>query len=176
MGSFPDHNVQYAWPPQDPTRMPNPPPISSSSSAFIYGEGSLNPNLRPSNAALRQRTQAQMGSSSGSSSGSRSSSPERYLSDYDDDNAGPRDEAAERDDKARRMNSRMRRGSEGWEVRPTGGWNGQPAYPAYPDSDPQVQAWMDQARHRPAWLEQGRYNVYEPTPDDIGYDDEEDER
>ncbi|WVN86643.1 uncharacterized protein L203_101812 [Cryptococcus depauperatus CBS 7841] len=184
-----DHNVQYFWPPQDPTKLPNPSPRPANTSPFTYGNG-FNPNLHPSNSMrIRQNNvdqeqstsaplddRAEMESPQGClalpegarhySSGeerddqsaythSVSSSPEPYLSDYDEHNEGPMI-------RGERM-AQVRRGSEGWEVRPrVGGWN-----QAYDEEG----AWDDEAGYddepgrqnaeRP-WEHRGRYNIYYP--------------
>lgn len=151
-----DPNVQYNWPPQDPSRLPNPPPPRDGN-AFIYGDG-LNPNLRPSNGRRRQVQSEQrhegadgwVSEDASGSGSSRGSSPERYLSDYDDENWGPRTAEETQEEQLRRLEGRVRRGSEGWEVRPAGSWN-------------QVVGMRDGPG--PAWLEQGRYNVYDPSDD-----------
>jgi palmitoyltransferase len=158
-----DPEVQYDWPPQDPSRLPNPPPPRDGS-AFIYGEG-LNPNLRPTSGRRKQvrPTRGQEGtdgwaSEHASGSGtSRGSSPEPYLSDYDDENWGPKTAEDAQEEQLRRLEGRVRRGSEGWEVRPSGAWN-------------QVGGLRDGPG--PAWLEQGRYNVYDPNDDDVMTDSE----
>jgi hypothetical protein len=91
----------------------------------------------------------------GSSSRSEGSgsSPERYLSDYEDDTL----EGESRDEEERRRMRGVRRGSEGWEVRPArAGWNG----------------WDGEViERRRAWEEEGRYNIYDP---DGGSDSEGD--
>nr|XP_019042469.1 palmitoyltransferase PFA4 [Kwoniella bestiolae CBS 10118]OCF21399.1 palmitoyltransferase PFA4 [Kwoniella bestiolae CBS 10118] len=158
-----DPHVQYSWPPQDPTRLPNPRPIPNGTSPFVYGNEGFNPNLRPSNSQIRSRSGASRtppnhtdhdgameGYSSteereyGSmSSGSRSSSPEIYLSDYDDHNEGPL-LSGER-------LPRMRRGSEGWEVRPVtaGSWA-------------DLEGGSAVGGQRRPWEDEGRYNYYVP--------------
>ncbi|WRT67380.1 uncharacterized protein IL334_004351 [Kwoniella shivajii] len=167
-----DSDVQYSWPPQDPTRLPNPHPLPDGTSPFVYGNEGFNPNLRPSNSAIRSRSSRtpsdhnhnydanhndQYGNdgngdevySSGedrdygsdlSDSRSRSSSPEIYLSDYDDHNEGPLPSGE-------RL-PRVRRGSEGWEVRP----------------GPATWAGGDDVEHgsRRPWEDQGRYHYYVP--------------
>ena len=152
---------QYAWPPQDPTRLTQPEPeyYKSSGSAFVYGNDSFNPALRPSNSSLRSRHQIQEGEGNVYSSGSErdndelseSSSPEPYMSDYDYDNSGP----LALGERMPRHN-RVRQGSEGYEVRPMGDWN------IVDHPQPQV---GERPREMP-WEERGRYNVYEPAQDD----------
>lgn len=83
------------------------------------------------------------------------SSPEPYMSDYDDENWGPL-ERGERMPRSREM--RVRQGSEGYEVRPMGDWNIVDDHPM-PRGD------------RP-WEEEGRYNVYHP---DVEWEEESDE-
>ncbi|ODN83420.1 hypothetical protein L202_01562 [Cryptococcus amylolentus CBS 6039] len=190
------HDCQYFWPPQDPSRYPNPPPRpSTASSPFTYGDG-FNPNLRPSN-ALRSRAardhehsldpngpnhtfeegEGEEAYSSGedrdNDSIRTSSSPEPYLSDYDEYNEGPLAPGE-------RM-TRVRRGSEGWEVMPVrGGWyaGGGPGA-GYEEEhqgrwqEQEQRVWDDQAgedgeswegvrgSQRP-WEDRGRYNIYYP--------------
>lgn len=195
------HESQYAWPPQDPTRLTNPGPeyYDQSGSAFVYGNESFNPALRPSNSSLRSRdhrhhrqaTQEGEVYSSGSErdneefpvegeSVSESSSPEPYLSDYDQDNWGP----VAHGERMPRYN-RVRQGSEGYEVRPMGSWNivDLPPDPGSrdPNSQDPSQGIMGERRRDNGipmpWEERGRYNVYEPAEDDGGddWDEEEDE-
>jgi palmitoyltransferase len=162
--------VQYTWPPQDPSRLPQPRHFPtegvSSDAAFVYGNSGFNPHLRPSNGSIRARQnrtasaedtllerhiapspiQASGQDDTGSmSSDSRSSSPEPYLSDYDEDNWGPMSRHA--DDRARRM----RRGSEGWEVRPSQPW-----------LEPDAYQPVEPARRLRPWEDSGRYNMYDP--------------
>jgi hypothetical protein len=148
---FKGHESQYAWPPQDPTRLTNPGPeyYNQSGSAFVYGNESFNPALKPTNSSLRSRdhqrhhqNQHQEGEvyssgserdneddlGEGSVSVSESSSPEPYLSDYDQDNYGP----VPPGERMPRYN-RVREGSEGYEVRPMGSWNVVDLPPGPPD-------------------------------------------
>jgi hypothetical protein len=154
---------QYAWPPQDPTRLTQPEPeyYKASGSAFVYGNDSFNPALKPTSSALRSRHQRQEGEvySSGSERDndepSESSSPEPYMSDYDYDNSGPL--AA-----GQRMprHNRVRQGSEGYEVRPMGDWN------IVDHPEPEVERVQGDIPREMPWEERGRYNVYEPAQDD----------
>ncbi len=150
-------------------------------SAFTYGEESFNPALRPTNGQLRSRNSdssqhadrshyenrpnaneyvspwhVEIGSDGEerrAGSDRSSSSPEPYLSDYDEENVGPLAPGE-------RM-SRVRRGSEGWEVKPNFAWNGQVATGVALEDDPEGRIGA-----RP-WEESGRYNVYEPyEPED----------
>ncbi|TYJ58112.1 hypothetical protein B9479_001208 [Cryptococcus floricola] len=190
-----DPDCQYFWPPQDPSRYPNPPPRPSTASPFTYGDG-FNPNLRPSN-ALRSRAardhehsldpndpnhtfeegEGEEAYSSGedrdNDSIRTSSSPEPYLSDYDEYNEGPLAPGE-------RM-TRVRRGSEGWEVMPVrGGWyaGGGPGVGHEEEEqgrwqEQEQRVWDDQAgedgeswegargSQRP-WEDRGRYNIYYP--------------
>ena len=148
---------QYAWPPQDPTRLTQPEPeyYKASGSAFVYGNDSFNPALRPTNSSLRSRHQTQgegevysSGSERDNDELSESSSPEPHMSDYDYDNSGP----LEHGERMPRHN-RVRQGSEGYEFRPMGDWN---------IVEPQE---GNRSREMP-WEERGRYNVYEPAQDD----------
>lgn len=167
-----DSSVQYLWPPQDPTRLPNPPAHNyASSSAFVYGNEGFNPALRPSNGAMRSRhrmdppTHDEEGMATGvaqhgadaratgsESSGSRSSSPERYLSDYDDDGGSTR---------SGELSGRVRRGSEGWEVRPIQPW-------LEVDRPIDAHPLSDHAHFARPWEQEGRYNYYDPEEDNEG--------
>lgn len=152
--------MQYSWPPADPTRLPNPDPPRGNASAFVYGNEGFNPALRPSSAALRARSrdsshpQPQQPGDTGwdgvdgtiteyseeSDDASGSSSPERYLSDYDEHDEGPMG-AGER---MAGSHMRVRRGSEGYEIRSG------------------VAGWDVEAGNRPPWEREGRYNYYVP--------------
>lgn len=134
------------WPPREPTWKPEvvAPPRGS---PFVYGDG-FNPALRPSNARRRRQegdTRDARDSGDESDSEFSGSSPEPYMSDYDDDMP------------LAYTSSRVRRGSEGWEVRPAPGWATGELPPA-PLWDPAVTA------ERP-WETPGRYNVYVPGDD-----------
>jgi hypothetical protein len=163
---------QFVWPPQDPERYPmRRLPYSSSASAFTYGNGDLNPALRPSSSLstnLRARKHSaetrddlhgtsagplppqlsgRPGAEEGYSSGeerdeedkawrdtddeaSRRSSPEPYLSDYDDE-----DDVDVEGGPARHRRVRVRRGSEGYEIAPTRRWDAELEPPARLDDD-----------------------------------------
>ncbi|EIW70199.1 hypothetical protein TREMEDRAFT_29571, partial [Tremella mesenterica DSM 1558] len=159
-------DAQYVWPPQDPTRYRDPNPRMMEGSPFVYGEETLNPALRYNQPDNFHRThhdgsnlhlhgthdQPVNGDESyqydpqdvdNHSSQSQSSSPEPYLSDYDEHNEGPLVPGE-------RETSRIRRGSEGWEVRPMGVWQG------------------EVGRMKMPWLEEGRYNVYVPNDEEWG--------
>ena len=166
--------------------MSNPEPRYASSSAFVYGNDGLNPALRPTNGSLRAREQHRTrddhntppeGQEEGDiySSGSErdadddlhpgsdmgsGSSPEPYLSDYDDENWGPL-ERGERMPRPRPREMRVRQGSEGYEVRPMGDWNIVDDHDL--DLDPQRQQRRPEDT-RP-WEEEGRYNIYHPDGD-----------
>jgi hypothetical protein len=191
--------VQYAWPPHDPTRLPdvvrNP-----QASPFVYGDG-FNPNLRPSNRDARQRPQGRHSNrhhvafeqgelrsrdgrrvegwrpsgggpdgdiyssgsdrdgDSGSNTSRSRSSPEPYLSDYDEEGWGP----AERTGKFGRTT--VREGSEGLEVRAVGGWAAQMDLDRDQGGHQGSTSHGDHFAHEPErrpWESQGRYNVYVP--------------
>ena len=163
-----DSSVQYQWPPQDPSRLPNPPPPVPSASAFVYGNNGFNPALKPSNAnKLNQSRNVDVALENTSdiaegASDHTGSSPERYLSDYDDDDevVGPAEREAEM---RRRMNTRVRRGGEGWEVR-TGNWG--------------VDLEDLEIRSGKPWDEEGRYRLYQPESEfneNINSDDDDDD-
>ncbi|WVQ98972.1 hypothetical protein IAU59_006104 [Kwoniella sp. CBS 9459] len=171
-----DSDVQYSWPPQDPSRLPEPRPLPSGTSAFVYGNEGFNPALHPSNSAMRSRhshtppaegmgqaEHDEAGYSSGEDrdygstySRSTTSSPERYLSDYDEDGEGPM--------RAGERLPRVRRGSEGWEVRPTRPPWEAAAAPRHLEGGHVEEGWT---RNRP-WEEEGRYNYYVPEGDPAG--------
>ncbi|KAL7424244.1 Palmitoyltransferase [Cryptotrichosporon argae] len=196
--------AQYAWPPADPTRLPNP-VRPRHASAFVYGDG-LNPALEPS--SMRRRSNPDQRGERGdvwpgqhehglapdverqvgwahthdagySSSERSSSSPEPYLSDYDDDEwdgphrrrkagkGGQPGGQQEEDDNDNDDNdddvplahlpTRVRRGSEGYEVRSRPAWETGELDWAHGVTDAQRERWAE----RP-WEERGRYNVYDP--------------
>jgi palmitoyltransferase len=143
------------WPPREQHSEPVPLPVGS---PFVYGDG-FNPALRASNASRRAREGCnpytapwetavdEDGNALEDGSDDTSSSPEYYLSDYDDE-----------DEPLAYTSARVRRGSEGWEVRPagvggaSGGWN---AGVSQLDAFAQAHAEAQQPWQRP-----GRYNVY----------------
>ncbi|ORY29956.1 DHHC palmitoyltransferase-domain-containing protein [Naematelia encephala] len=149
-----DMSVQYLWPPSDPTRLTNPPPPDASASPFVYGVDSLNPHLRPSNSAMRADCSNPQWDSD-SDSERQSSSPEPYLSDYDDARWGPGPgpgPASTQRITGRRTH--VRQGSEGLEVRSVPAWDSA--------------GWNEDVEGRLGarpWEEDGRYNVYEPEVD-----------
>ncbi|KAL1411028.1 Palmitoyltransferase [Vanrija albida] len=161
--------VQYSWPPRDPIQYPNPPPPSGN--AFVYGNG-FNPALRASNGASRERRQRNQQAqerrpyshanpsnyvapwetdAEDDSEPDSSSSPERYLSDYDDDDVPLR---------AYTSATRVRRGSEGWEVRPAPGWSTGTTATAAALED------VERDAARPPWEQSGRYRTYVPEEQD----------
>ncbi|OWT41413.1 palmitoyltransferase PFA4 [Cryptococcus neoformans Bt1] len=179
-----DHMTQYFWPPQDPSRLPNPPPIPAHASPFVYGNNGFNPNLRPTNSLRARRSSTpridedeysheqsrhySSGDERDNGSISASSSPEPYLSDYDHYDEGPMYPG----ERMTTLVPRVRRGSEGWEVAPGGGWN---AYAGMMDEEV---GWDDEAGYDEApgedpyverpWEMRGRYNVYDPE-EESGY-------
>lgn len=106
----------------------------------MYGNG-FNPALVPSSGAQRE-------DSEGSDSEHSGSSPEPYLSDYDDDIP------------LAYTSSRVRRGSEGWEVRPAPGW----ATGMGPRDGQMFAKDVEHFSARP-WERPGRYKVYVPGED-----------
>ncbi len=134
-------------------------------SPFIYGNDGFNPSLRASNSEKREYSGGKVSRGNGvapewesddeNGSARTGSSPERYLSDYDEEDLRPADPEAEM---RRRMNARVRQGSEGWEVRPTE-WGA---------------GLLDvESRMERPWEEEGRYRMYEPEP--ILDDDDDDD-
>lgn len=120
---------------------------------FVYGDG-LNPALKPSSMAKRARDSCYVPAwdtrldengfaVEDNESVSSSSSPEPYHSDWDEEDERPLAYAS---------SMRVRRGSEGWEVRPgTQSWT------------TEVPEW-----ERPAWERPGRYRTYVPESDMYG--------
>jgi hypothetical protein len=137
----PDLFPQHAWPPRDPDRdgpiRPLPDPTSN---PFTYGE-SFNPALTPSNAVLRSRSR-QPASPNSTDTGLHHSvnehdiGKEHYSSGEERDRCGE-ESSSDRylsgtDDSADESFSggegsaggvRLRRGSEGYEVRAITSWN-----------------------------------------------------
>ena len=154
-----DSTAQYNWPPSDPSRLPNPAPPSESASAFVYGNEGFNPSLRPTNSSSSKTRLGGAKCNWDSDDENARSSPEPYLSDYDDgddDGWGLADQDAE---VRRRLNAHVREGSEGWEVRPAS-WG----------------AELDDVGRRMArpWEDDGRYQIYESElPLDDGQDSDE---
>lgn len=167
--------AQYAWPPHDPTRLPDV-IRDPSASPFVYGDG-FNPALRPTS-SLRSREKRSERRQTGEkadleaegytgaySSGSErengssvrsSSSPEPYLSDYDEEGWGPEERGRYSHEVDRmRPRARVREGSEGLEVRAVGGWGDVGDMDNGDDDD------LEGRAGRP-WEDRGRYNVYVP--------------
>lgn len=144
---YPEPSAQYSWPPRDPQYYQQPAPMPAQ--PFVYGDG-LNPALKPSSMAKRARDSCYVpawdtrldenGFAVDDEDTSSSSSPEPYHSDWDEEDDRPLAYAS---------SMRVRRGSEGWEVRPgQQGWS------------TEVPVW-----ERPAWEQPGRYRTYVPEAD-----------
>jgi len=107
--------IQEIWPPKDPeTYGHSVGPRLSGKSPFTYGNG-FNPSLQPSNGQLRSRlhpTTEEEDRMTSSTPSRESFSSNEYL--LNDDRNHEVDELG-----VPNGNVRVRRGSEGWEVRPT---------------------------------------------------------
>ncbi|BEI81673.1 hypothetical protein CcaverHIS002_0208330 [Cutaneotrichosporon cavernicola] len=151
-----ESSVQYMWPPREQHSEPVPLPMGS---PFVYGDG-FNPALKASSGARRARDGCatytapwetavdEDGNAIDDESDGTSSTPEFYLSDYDDE-----------DEPLAYTSARVRRGSEGWEVRPASVGGGGPAgwNAGVAQLDALAQAHTN-AQY--PWQRPGRYNVY----------------
>lgn len=148
-----DTAAQYSWPPRDPTKdfaSRGQPQLDGD--PFVYGGEGLNPALMKNHTRVRRRkyvppwenavnSDDEVADATGSERSS--SSPEPYLSDYDSDDVPLAYHASQ--------SMRVRRGSEGWEVRPAPGWSEGSA------------SWthdVENGRANP-WERPGRYRVYD---------------
>ena len=127
----------------------------------MYGNEGFNPSVRPTRStAINRHNEADLATEGESDGDNRSnhtsSSPERYLSDYDDEDWSPADGDTEM---RKQMSTRVRQGSEGWEVRPSE-WG--------------VDLNDVERRSGRPWEVKGRYQVYEPQPD-LDHDGNSDE-
>ncbi|TFY61142.1 hypothetical protein EVJ58_g4697 [Rhodofomes roseus] len=129
------------WPPEDPTHVPMPEPdpnhkFSLPSSPWTYQNGSVNPYLQPSNARRRQTTR----------NGPYSALPP-YHPDYREPEAVvPYDPASSSEDEYDNSRSgiRVRRGSEGYEIKSI-------------NREAIMQGFIEDRTREP-----GRYNYYDP--------------
>lgn len=135
----------HNWPPRDPT-LANQLPFKLPDSPWTYENGDVNPNLRPSNGQLRGVN----GNRHKSSQDPVSVLPP-YHPDYEDPGVDPHsgrpyspDSDSDYSEEGYSGAVRVRRGSEGYEVRPV---NREQMFQEY------VQDQIDEA---------GRYQVYEP--------------
>jgi len=137
-----DSDAGEQWPPQDPTAYNNH-TFSLPANPWTYENGSLNPDLQPSNTSrLRERT---------SSKRVRPTSAlPPYHPDYKESATDEEAESCDSDDEYWEQSAPqklVRRGSEGYEVRPV-------------DREEMLRQYVDEQTHM-----QGRYNVYEPEVD-----------
>jgi palmitoyltransferase ZDHHC6 len=129
------------WPPTDPTAYNNH-TFSLPSDPWTYENGSLNPDLQPSNSSrLRER------SSTSRRAGATSSVPP-YHPDFDEQSAdeGQFPDSESQDDywNGPTPSRLVRRGSEGYEVRPI-------------NREDMLRMYVEEQTHM-----QGRYNTYVP--------------
>ncbi|KAL7408816.1 DHHC palmitoyltransferase-domain-containing protein [Mrakia frigida] len=134
-----DVYTSLCWPPYDPNYLPHsrrpvnpnlPTSSTSSSSAFTYGHDAPNPRLQPSNAEMRRRGGSKNPPWGPQSQGGTSwSGDEDSLSESEDDDVEftgseeDDEEELDEDDVPLGMKVKVRRGSEGVEVR-HGSWGG----------------------------------------------------
>lgn len=139
------------WPPEDPTTYNNDHTFTLPSNPWTYENGSVNPDLQPSNSSrLRERS-------------SRKTGPTFALPPYHPDyresatdeeqSAGSEDEYWDEPE----PQVRVRRGSEGYEVRPV-------------DREELLRSYVHEQTHA-----EGRYNLYEPEAHSDESLDEEDD-
>ncbi|KZT73329.1 zf-DHHC-domain-containing protein [Daedalea quercina L-15889] len=136
-----DPNAE-SWPPEDPSRIPMPEPdpnykFTLPASPWTYENGSVNPHLQPSNARRRQVAR----------NGPYSAVPP-YHPDYKEPEAvvpyDPASSSEEEYDGQSGRGARVRRGSEGFEVKAI-------------DREALLQRFIEGRTHEP-----GRYNYYNP--------------
>ena len=141
-------DLEESWPPEDPDREITRDKLNLPDSPWTYDNGSVNPNLRPSNAQLRQSTARRRRRQE------LDVSPvPPYHPDYQPGNAVSVDEY----DSSSSMDEsfRVRRGSEGYEVRPV-------------DREEMLQQYLKDLGEEP-----DKYVRYIPEPDvDSDTDDE----
>ncbi|KAF9820053.1 hypothetical protein IEO21_01715 [Rhodonia placenta] len=155
-----DDSRGVAWPPEDPTKintLPEPDPnykFVLPDNPWTFQNGSLNPHLEPSN--TRRRPSSQRRLQSAAAQGPYSSLPP-YHPDYDESQAEPAyalssesssgEEEVPDDEFGRRMGRvRVRRGSEGYEVKSV-------------DREEMLRRFVEGRTHEP-----GRYQRYVPEP------------
>ena len=118
--------------------------IIDKSSPWTYENGSLNPNLQPSNSQSRRRNISQT-----SSPGASSLPP--YHPDYKEEDQGAynpgNDESQDERESAPRGRLHVRRGSEGYEIRPE-------------EREEMLQRYLTELGENP-----GRYLRYIPQPE-----------
>lgn len=148
----------HNWPPRDPT-LTHQQPFKLPDSPWTYENGNFNPNLRPSSSTLR----AVNGNRHKSQQGPVSTLPP-YHPDYEDpgvetypSRSHSPDSDLENSEEGYSGAVKVRRGSEGYEVRPV---NREQMFQEY------VQCQINEA---------GRYQVYEPQRALEGDEDFEDE-
>ena len=141
-------DLEGSWPPEDPDREITRDKLNLPDSPWTYANGSVNPNLQPSNAQLRQSTARRRRRQE------LDVSPvPPYHPDYQPGNAVSVDEY----DSSSSMDEsfRVRRGSEGYEVRPV-------------DREEMLQQYLKDLGEEP-----DKYVRYIPEPDvDSDSDDE----
>lgn len=147
-----DSNYGAQWPPEDPVAYNDDHTFTLPADPWTYGNGTLNPNLQPSDSSrLRER-------------GSRKGEPTFALPPYHPDYKEPAtdDEGSHGSDdgywdQPAPPPRLVRRGSEGYEVRPV-------------DREELLRIYVAEQTHT-----EGRYNFYEPEPPSGGESDYEDE-
>ncbi|KAL0581048.1 Palmitoyltransferase [Marasmius crinis-equi] len=150
--------IETSWPPKDPTRSQYEDPQQGfvlPESPWTYENGTFNPDLEASNAHLRtgeaRRRQRMNGASE----------LPPYHPDYDpnaivDDDASDVSFGSSEEEDGPNNHARVRRGSEGYEIRPTG-------------REDMLHRYLEQLGETP-----GRYHRYIPMPDSEEEDAAED--
>ena len=140
-----------SWPPRDPT-IPAEAPFVLPPSPWTYENGSVNPNLEPYNSQTREATRPAKRRPRGAEPGTYSLPP--YHPDYQEGPETPDDSSS--DYTLEEGDGRIRRGSEGYEVRPV-------------DREAMLSRYLKQLGEEP-----GRYRRYIPQPESEEYESDED--
>ena len=145
-----DHDVE-GWPPRDPA-LESQKPFKLPDSPWIYENGDFNPALRPSNARPRPIDER-------SSARAYTSALPPYHPDFEHDAYPLQPYSTDSDTKGEEgpRGVKVRRGSEGYEVRPV---NREEMLREYIESE----------------IERGRYQVYQPEDEVYAEDYESDSR
>ncbi|ESK90944.1 palmitoyltransferase pfa4 [Moniliophthora roreri MCA 2997] len=136
-----------AWPPKDPARSQYEDPkkgFTLPHSPWTYENGTFNPDLAPSNSQLRQESQTRRRNRP--VTGASEYPP--YHPDYEPGATLDRTYDTSSDEDEVTNNPRVRRGSEGYEIRPVG-------------REDMLHRYLEQLGETP-----GRYHRYIPMPDE----------
>ncbi|KAF8921983.1 DHHC palmitoyltransferase-domain-containing protein [Mucidula mucida] len=141
------------WPPRDPIVEPPPPPgFNLPDSPWTYGNGSINPDLAPSNSKARSTKRRVRRVA-------HHSTLPPYHPDYQEGASSGYDYEEDSDSSFEEEQRRplVRRGSEGYEIRPTG-------------REDMLQSYLEQIGETP-----GRYHRYIPQEDSESESEEEED-